>query len=272
MSMVSFVQSIDSMEARWELPPPSLKIVSRTSGSAPKSALRIASCSESTTCVSRRNWVAIVFPLQQSTALAAGPQGPTTNFTSGENRFPSLTIDPDGSAWVSTWSGLVRWKDHRTQTLTSRNGLPCDEVVSAIRDNRATLRLYTKCGFIGIADSELEKWWRQPDRVVRTQVLDVFGGAVLPQGPRRIQPAVAKSPDGRLWFVNGTVLQMIDPSALRRNRVPPPVYVEECVPIGRTTPLTGSFACRRVLGTSKSTTCLAGQPIGTERILPLPME
>jgi streptogramin lyase len=213
-----------------------------------------------------------VFPLQQSTALAAGPQGPTTNFTSGENRFPSLTIDPDGSAWVSTWSGLVRWKDHRTQTLTSRNGLPCDEVVSAIRDNRATLRLYTKCGFIGIADSELEKWWRQPDRVVRTQVLDVFGGAVLPQGPRRIQPAVAKSPDGRLWFVNGTVLQMIDPSALRRNRVPPPVYVEECVPIGRTTPLTGSFACRRVLGTSKSTTCLAGQPIGTERILPLPME
>jgi signal transduction histidine kinase/ligand-binding sensor domain-containing protein len=167
------------------------------------------------------------FPLQQPTARGAGPGGSTTMFTGSENRFPSLTIDPDGSVWLSTWSGLVRWKDRQTQILTSRNGLPCDEIVSAIRDSQATLWLYTKCGFIGIADSELEQWWRQPDRTVQTQALDVFDGAVLPQGPRRIQPAVAKSPDGRLWFVNGTVLQMIDPRALRKNLVPPPVYVEE---------------------------------------------
>jgi signal transduction histidine kinase/ligand-binding sensor domain-containing protein len=168
-----------------------------------------------------------MFPLPQPTAPGAVPPGSTTTFTGSENRFPSLTIDPDGSVWVATWSGLVRWKDHQTQMLTSRNGLPCDEIVSAIRDSQATLWLYTKCGFIGIADSELEQWWRQPDRAVQTHVLDVFDGAVLPQGPRRIQPAVAKSPDGRLWFVNGTVLQMIDPRALRKNPVPPPVYVED---------------------------------------------
>jgi len=42
-----------------------------------------------------------------------------------------------------------------------------------------------------------------------------------------LQPAVGKSPDGRLWFVSDTVLQVIDPSRLRRNRIPPPVYVED---------------------------------------------
>src|SRR5262249_20173272 len=34
------------------------------------------------------------------------------------------------------------------------------------------------------------------------------------------------SPDGRLWFVSGAGLQMIDPDALRTNPIPPPVYVE----------------------------------------------
>jgi len=72
-----------------------------------------------------------VFPLQQN---AGAP---------GELRFPSLTVDSDGSAWVSTWSGLVRWAHHQMKTLTSRNGLPCDAIVSAIRDDHATLCLYT---------------------------------------------------------------------------------------------------------------------------------
>jgi signal transduction histidine kinase/ligand-binding sensor domain-containing protein len=141
--------------------------------------------------------------------------------------YPGLTIDGDGSAWVSTWSGLVRWKNYEMKTLTSKNGLPCDAVVSTIRDDHATLWLYTKCGFVAIADSELEQWWRQPNRIIDVRVLDVFDGAVLPAGPRRFQPAASKSVEGRLWFVNGAILQMIDPSRLRRNSIAPPVYVEE---------------------------------------------
>jgi signal transduction histidine kinase/ligand-binding sensor domain-containing protein len=140
--------------------------------------------------------------------------------------YPVLAIDADGSAWVSTGSGLVRWKNHEMKTLTSKNGLPCDAIVSAIRDDRATLWLYTKCGFVAIADSELEQWWQQPNRIVDVRVLDVLDGAVLPAGPRRFQPAASKSPDGRLWFANGTVVQMIDPGGLRTNRLPPPVHVE----------------------------------------------
>jgi PAS domain S-box-containing protein len=39
----------------------------------------------------------------------------------------------------------------------------------------------------------------------------------------------AKSPDGRLWFVNNVVLQMIDPSRLSGDGTVPPVYVETVV-------------------------------------------
>jgi signal transduction histidine kinase/ligand-binding sensor domain-containing protein len=151
------------------------------------------------------------------------PQGTTAT---GELRLPGLTVDADGSAWISTWSGLVRWKNHEMKTLTSRNGLPCNSIVSAIRDDRATLWLNTKCGFVAIADAELEQWWERPDRTPRMTMLDALDGALLPQGPKRLQPAVAKSADGRLWFVSDAYLQMIDPAGLKQNGIPPPVYVE----------------------------------------------
>ena len=110
------------------------------------------------------------------------------------------------------------------KALTSQNGLPCDSIFTTIRDNNSTLWLYAKCGLIGISGPELERWWRQPNSVIRFQILDVFDGAMA--GSSTFQPAASKSPDGRLWFANDSVLQMIDPGSLRRNSVTPPVYFE----------------------------------------------
>jgi signal transduction histidine kinase/ligand-binding sensor domain-containing protein len=159
--------------------------------------------------------------------ISSVPISAKTPAAKSEIRFPGLMVDSDGSAWASTWSGLVRWKNHERKTLTSKNGLPCDAIVSSIRDDQAALWLYTRCGFIAIADSELEKWWQQPDRMVQFQTLEVLDGAALPQGPKRLQPAVSKAPDGRLWFANESVLQVIDPRTLRKNRAAPPVHVED---------------------------------------------
>lgn len=164
-------------------------------------------------------------PLGTITPEAQALDSRTTS-PNDETRFPGLMIDADGSAWVSTWNGLVRWKNREMKTLTSKNGLPCDAIVSTLRDHDATLWLYTKCGFVAIADSQLEQWWQEPDRMVRVRVLDVLDGAAVPQRPKRLQPVASQSPDGRLWFVNGSVLQVIDPRRLRHNPLAPPVYVE----------------------------------------------
>jgi signal transduction histidine kinase/ligand-binding sensor domain-containing protein len=142
-----------------------------------------------------------------------------------ESLVQGLTVDANGSVWASTLSGLTRWKNGRMETLTSRNGLPCDRIFSTIQDNNATLWLYSQCGLIGIPDSELRQWWQQPNRRIKFQVLDVFDGAM--PGINTFQPAVSKSPDGRLWFANDTVLQMINAGGLRKTGIAPPVYVEE---------------------------------------------
>ena len=132
--------------------------------------------------------------------------------------------EPDGSVWVATRNGLIGWKDRRAEVLASKNGLPCDLIYSAIRDDHARLWLYTRCGLIGIANSELERWWSSPGSAIRFQMLDALDGA-MPYSST-FHPSVTKAPDGRLWFVNDSVVQVFDPNR-GVQKGPPPVYIEQ---------------------------------------------
>ena len=102
-----------------------------------------------------------VFPLRQDGLPLAG-----------------LTVDADGSAWASTGKGLVRWKNREMKTLTSKNGLPCDSILSSVRDRQATLWVNARCGLIAITDAELTRWWQQPDTTIQVRLLDVFDGVM----------------------------------------------------------------------------------------------
>jgi signal transduction histidine kinase len=56
--------------------------------------------------------------------------------------------------------------------------------------------------------------------------LDTLDGADPGWVADRIQPNAAMTPDGRLWFIGGTSVQMIDPRRSYKNPAPPPVHVE----------------------------------------------
>jgi signal transduction histidine kinase len=135
-----------------------------------------------------------------------------------------LMVDSDGSVWTSSASGLARWKQGVVTTMTSKNGLPCDDIVSAARDRHHTLWLYARCGLLAVDAAELERWWGHPDTAIRYRLFDVVDGAM--PSASSYQPNVSVSPDGRLWFANDAVVQTVDPAALRPNMVAPPVLVE----------------------------------------------
>jgi PAS domain S-box-containing protein len=138
-----------------------------------------------------------------------------------------LLVNSDGSVLAATTSGLVGWQNGRVQSLTMRNGLPCDVIYALISDRKATLWLYAACGLIAIPNADLQRWWKSPDAMVKTRLLDVFDGAQPMSTPFR--PNASQSPDGRLWFANQNVVQMIDPDHLDRNPILPPVHVEEII-------------------------------------------
>jgi signal transduction histidine kinase/ligand-binding sensor domain-containing protein len=148
-------------------------------------------------------------------------------FKHGENSdVDQLLVNSDGSVLGATPLGLVGWKGGKQQTLTTRNGLPCDTVYTLIEDSQRALWLYTQCGLVEIAEAEVQRWWGQPDTIVHLKTFDALDGVQPGEAPFG---AAAKSPDGRLWFANGVVLQMFDPVHLTGNALPPPVHVEQVV-------------------------------------------
>jgi PAS domain S-box-containing protein len=137
-----------------------------------------------------------------------------------------IAVDPDGSVIATSNEGLVMLRAGKFQRLGKENGLPCDEVNGFAVDNNKNLWLTTPCGFIEIAASDVQRWRIDPSAIVQSRVFGPLDGA----RPGRVSfnPAT-KSSDGRVWFVNNVVLQMIDPSHLSGDGTVSPVYVEALV-------------------------------------------
>jgi signal transduction histidine kinase/ligand-binding sensor domain-containing protein len=149
-------------------------------------------------------------------------------------RINHLRFGPNGGLWVSTENGLSRIKDGHVATLTQRNGLPCDEIHWSVEDEDHAAWLYTPCGLIRIARSDLDAWINDPNHVLKTTVFDDSDGVRSVSVYGSGGPRVTKSPDGRIWFVPGDGVSVIDPRHLPFNKIPPPVHIEQIRADGRT--------------------------------------
>jgi signal transduction histidine kinase/ligand-binding sensor domain-containing protein len=132
----------------------------------------------------------------------------------------------DGSVLVGTEKGLVKWRAGKVQRLTTKNGLPCDFVIAFIEDQQKRWWLYTRCGVVEFSDAEFQRWWANPDTNVQNRVYDTFDGAQPNIGSFN---AAATTPDGRVWFSSGVVVQMVDPSKLAPKALPAQTHIESVV-------------------------------------------
>ncbi len=138
-----------------------------------------------------------------------------------------IVAQADGSVLVSFEDGLVGFRGGKVQWMTTKNGLPCDEIISFIQDKEKRWWLYTRCGIVELADSELQRWWTNPEAMVQTRLYDSFDGAQPNVSPFN---SAALAPDGRVWFASGLVVQVLDPSRLSQ-KAPPAAdtYVESVI-------------------------------------------
>jgi len=147
----------------------------------------------------------------------------------GDGGIPDIQIDPDGTVWAATErGGLSRLKDGRIITLTTRNGLPCNTINWTIQDDHGSFWLYAACGLVRIKRTEIDAWIADPTRRIATTVWDAADGVRLRSSAASAYgPSVTKAPDGKLWFVTGEGIQVVDPNHLLKNEVPPPVHIEQ---------------------------------------------
>jgi signal transduction histidine kinase/ligand-binding sensor domain-containing protein len=136
-----------------------------------------------------------------------------------------ISEEGSDSLWLGTSVGLAAWRQGTLRLLTERNGLPCNGIYAMVRDVHRSLWLYSHCGLVRIEDAELERWWAHPDTAIEALTLGVFSGAQ--PGRSTFAPRATRSPDGRLWFSNDSVVQMLDPDRLNLNQFVPPVHIEQ---------------------------------------------
>ena len=149
----------------------------------------------------------------------------------GQGEIADMRFDRDGALWLATeQGGLSRLKNGRFTTLTTRSGLPCDTIHWSIEDDERSLWLYTSCGLVRTLRTELDAWIADPQRKIATTVWGPGDGVRLrATAASAYSPRVAKTNDGRIWFVTGEGLQVVDPRHLAANTTAPPVHIEQIV-------------------------------------------
>ena len=163
----------------------------------------------------------------QLRASYAGAQG------LGEGWVRGFYIDAKGTLWAPTDGGLSRIKDGHILTLTTQNGLPCNTVHWMMEDDSHSVWLYLACGLVRIGRSELDAWATDPKQTIKATVFDSHDG-VSNRRSVGYNAIVAKSADGKLWFVGHSGVSVIDPHHLSFNTLPPPVHIEQVTADGKT--------------------------------------
>jgi PAS domain S-box-containing protein len=138
-----------------------------------------------------------------------------------------VLANSDGSVLAATNRGLAEQRGDSLRMLDEKNGLPCNRIYALVTDKHADLWLYAECGLIEIKADDLQRWREHPDLKVKVDLFDAFDGTQPYLPPFR--PIATRSNDGRLWFANDTVAQMVDPDGLLRNSIPPPVHIEDVI-------------------------------------------
>jgi len=163
----------------------------------------------------------------------------------GEGSVSDIRVDQEGTAWAATQGGLSRLKNGRVATLNSKNGLPCDDVNWVSEDDDHSFWLNTPCGLMRVARSELEALasaveraaanngmgnkQTPPNVTIHATVFDSSDGVRSLLKFLGFSPVVAKTSDGKLWFLPMDGVSVIDPHHLAFNKLPPPVHVEQVI-------------------------------------------
>jgi len=66
----------------------------------------------------------------------------------------------------------------------------------------------------------LDAWVRDPKRIVSTTVFDASTEVTTFALGTLFNPQVSKAPDGRIWFVSGDGVSIIDPRHIPFNKLP----------------------------------------------------
>lgn len=136
----------------------------------------------------------------------------------------SILADDDGTYWLSTDAGLVRFKDQVFKVLDSRVGLPAEDIFDVREDGFGWLWMTSSKGLISVFKDSLNRYLDNPSQELKVVLFDEADGMSNRQctGARRAM----KSRDGRIWVPTHGGVTIVDPRRLAFNGYAPAVTID----------------------------------------------
>jgi signal transduction histidine kinase len=134
--------------------------------------------------------------------------------------------------WMGGFGWLSRFENGQFHTITRNQGFPAG-FVKGITEVGTEIWLAVDSGIVRIDDDVFEKAIADPSSRLRFRVYDTsdgLAGTPVFAGNR----TAARTPDGRLWFVTGKGLTIVDPQTLRGPGSHGPLRIEGLVADGHT--------------------------------------
>jgi ligand-binding sensor domain-containing protein len=132
-----------------------------------------------------------------------------------QGRIAAIQEDRSGSIWIGSAMGLTRIRDDVLTTVARDNGLPDGIVHSIVEDDEGHLWLGVKAGagVIRVSPGEIERAATEPGYQIDYLLYDETDGLEELLWPSLGRSAV-RGGDGRLWFMSGSGVAVIDPRFL----------------------------------------------------------
>jgi ligand-binding sensor domain-containing protein len=138
-----------------------------------------------------------------------------------------LRFEKDGTLWIGTFGGgLNRFKNGRFAVINREQGLPNSVIGDIEVDDYGFFWLSTFGGIIRVSGTELNRCADGMERDAHWLTYGINDGLPTLECSEGLQPAGAKTADGRLWFPTAKGLVVVDPANVKINTVPPPVVIE----------------------------------------------
>jgi signal transduction histidine kinase/ligand-binding sensor domain-containing protein len=162
--------------------------------------------------------------------LAVHERGGSRLYTASDGltggMITSLYEDRTGTVWIGASSGFMRFRDGRFEGVSWNSGLPGNIVGAIAGDDAGQLWLGVSSGIVRLSPDDFDKAIESPDHRLAHVLYDASDG--LRGDPIGLgHPTVARGGDGSLWFVTSDGLAVIAPRSSEKNRMPPPVVIEE---------------------------------------------
>jgi signal transduction histidine kinase/ligand-binding sensor domain-containing protein len=151
-----------------------------------------------------------------------------------ENDSPSmrhadaLYEDRDGLLWIGTLGDGLRLVDNgRVFTFSVGDGLFDDDIYGIAEDDRGRLWMACSKGIFSVRRADLRQLAAGTLRRVVSTPYSPLDGLRTIECQSGIQPAIARTADGRLWFSTIRGVLVIDPDRTERRYASPAVAIEE---------------------------------------------